>query len=93
MRFLFRAVRFKVRVRGIILYSVFAYIVPWSSFAPRAEGQLLISEYVEGSSNNKALELWNVSGSPITFGTGPGQMDIRMFVFANGSTTAPRRCH
>lgn len=32
--------------------------------------ELLISEYIEGSSNNKALELYNGTGSSINLATG-----------------------
>lgn len=57
------------------------------SFGRNAAAQLLISEYVEGTSNNKALEIWNVSTTNVTFGTNPGQLDVRVYVYANGSVT------
>ncbi len=44
---------------------------------------LLISEYVEGSSNNKYLELYNGTGSPINLG---GQ-NYSVEVYANGALT------
>ncbi len=44
---------------------------------------LLISEYVEGSSNNKYVELYNGTGSPIDLG---GQ-NYRIEVYANGANT------
>jgi hypothetical protein len=52
-----------------------------------ARAQLLISEYVEGSSNNKALEIWNVSATSVTFGTNAGQLDVKVLVYVNGSST------
>ena len=45
--------------------------------------ELFISEYVEGSSSNKALELYNGTGAPIAL---DGTYDIQ--IFANGSPTA-----
>lgn len=45
---------------------------------------LFFSEYVEGSSNNKALEIFNGTGSAIDLGV--GGYNVQMF--ANGSTSA-----
>src|SRR5262245_18800241 len=45
---------------------------------------LFISEYVEGTSNNKALELYNGTGSPIDLAAG-GYL-VQMYF--NGATTA-----
>lgn len=42
---------------------------------------LLISEYVEGSSNNKYVELYNGTGSPIDLGS----QSYRLEVYANGA--------
>jgi len=44
---------------------------------------LFISEYVEGSSSNKALELYNGTGTPVDLGAGAYAIDI----YANGSPT------
>lgn len=52
-----------------------------------ARAQILISEYVEGSGNNKALELWNISPTNVTFGTNAGELDVRLAVYANGSSS------
>jgi len=49
--------------------------------APAAFGQVLISEYVEGSSNNKAIEVQNISNSPID------QTTISIKNYSNGSAT------
>ncbi|MEM7659998.1 MAG: lamin tail domain-containing protein, partial [Bacteroidota bacterium] len=43
--------------------------------------ELFISEYLEGSSNNKALELYNPSGASISL------TDYKMYRFNNGSPT------
>lgn len=53
-----------------------------ASAAPPSD--LIISEYVEGSSNNKALELWNGTGSDVDLGTG----GYSVKVYFNGSTSA-----
>jgi hypothetical protein len=54
--------------------------------APLARAQatdLFISQYIEGSSNNKALELYNGTASPVNLAT--GQYTIEMYF--NGGTT------
>jgi Ca2+-binding RTX toxin-like protein len=51
--------------------------------AAAAPTDLFISEYVEGSGSNKAIELYNGTGSPIAL---DGTYDIQLF--ANGSATA-----
>ena len=52
--------------------------------AQAAPADLLISEVIEGSSNNKALELWNGTGAPVDLAAG----DYSLQFFFNGSTTA-----
>jgi len=42
---------------------------------------LLITEYVEGSSNNKAVEIFNGSGDPINLGA------YSLLLYANGAST------
>jgi len=49
-----------------------------------AATELFISEYVEGSSNNKAIEIYNGTGAPVNLAT--GNYVVQMFF--NGSTTA-----
>lgn len=44
---------------------------------------LFISEYIEGSSNNKAIEIFNGTGSSVDLGTA----GYTLRVYANGSTT------
>ena len=46
--------------------------------------ELFFSEYIEGTSNNKALEIYNGTGSAINLGT--GSYNVQMFF--NGSTSA-----
>ena len=51
--------------------------------AHAAPAELFFSEYVEGSSSNKALEVFNGTGAPVTL---TGVYDVQ--IFANGSVTA-----
>ncbi|WP_018254576.1 lamin tail domain-containing protein [Salinispora mooreana] len=51
--------------------------------ATAAPTDLFISEYVEGSSNNKAIELFNGTGAPVDLATG----GYRLLLYFNGSTT------
>src|SRR5690606_30674885 len=51
--------------------------------APAAAGDtLIISEYIEGSSNNKALEIYNGTGADVDLA------GYRLEVFFNGSSTS-----
>jgi hypothetical protein len=53
--------------------------------SPVAQGQsLLISEYVEGSSNNKAIEIANTGASPVDLAT------ARIRMYFNGSSSPGR---
>jgi subtilisin-like proprotein convertase family protein len=49
----------------------------------RAVGDLFISEYVEGSSNNKVIELYNPSASTVDLATDAYKIEI----YANGSSS------
>lgn len=51
---------------------------------PRAAGDLFISEYVEGTINNKALEIYNPSSSPVDL-TATG---YKVEIFYNGGSSA-----
>src|SRR4028118_1664945 len=52
----------------------------WAQSIP---SDLFISEYIEGSSNNKALEIYNGTGTPVDLAA--GNYVIQMYF--NGSTT------
>jgi hypothetical protein len=68
---------------------------PWLSFAclfllaavPAAAqpGELFISEYIEGSSNNKAIEIYNGTGAAISLAA--GGYNIQMFFNGNAVST------
>ncbi|MBI5670193.1 MAG: lamin tail domain-containing protein [Chloroflexi bacterium] len=53
--------------------------------AQSAAADLFFSEYIEGSSNNKALEIFNGTGTTINLAT--GGYNVQMFF--NGSATSP----
>ncbi|PJG57758.1 ExeM/NucH family extracellular endonuclease [Aeromonas cavernicola] len=53
-----------------------------TALVTQAQAELFITEYVEGSSNNKAVELTNVGNSAINLA------DYRLALYANGRTLA-----
>lgn len=60
-------------------------VAPVASLAaPITTAELFFSEYIEGTSNNKALEIFNGTGAAINLGT--GGYNVQMFF--NGSATA-----
>jgi predicted extracellular nuclease len=71
--------------------AVLSFLVPLFLIQPRpipaqsaAPTELFFSEYIEGSSNNKALEIYNGTGAPIDLGAGSYSVQV----FFNGSPTA-----
>ena len=54
-----------LRLRRFLLvaFVLLALLVPSAGAAPT---ELFFSEYIEGSSNNKALEIYNGTGAPMT---------------------------
>ena len=67
----------------LVLCGIVAGLLP---VAASANG-LFFSEYIEGSSNNKALELFNATGSSIDLAAG----NYQIWVFFNGGTTATQQ--
>jgi predicted extracellular nuclease len=65
----------------VLAVSVFAL---GSSSAGAVPSELFFSEYIEGSSNNKALEIYNGTGAPVNLTDGKYGLQI----FFNGSSTA-----
>ena len=57
------------RLRGLLLIALvpLALLVPSAGAAPT---ELFFSEYIEGSSNNKALEVYNGTRARSTLATG-----------------------
>jgi predicted extracellular nuclease len=64
-----------VVILGIPVLGSLAYALPT---------ELFFSEYIEGTSNNKALEIYNGTGAPIDLGV--GGYNVQMFF--NGSASA-----
>ena len=75
----------RLRPRPVAALLITASLIPAALAGPAAAAptELFISEYVEGSSNNKALELYNGTGTAVTL---TGSYDVQ--IFANGSPTA-----
>jgi predicted extracellular nuclease len=70
----------------LVALALLAALVPLGA-APAGAAtptELFISEYIEGSSNNKALEIYNGTGAPIDLGA--GGYNVQMFF--NGSASA-----
>ena len=56
----------------LVAFVLLALLVPSAGAAPT---ELFFSEYIEGSSNNKALEIYNGTGAPMTL---TGTYDVQM---------------
>src|SRR5687768_4806320 len=72
-------------LRSAALHPLCALVIGLSAVPSAAEAapvELFFSEYIEGSSNNKALEIFNGTGSAVSLAGYSVQM------FFNGSATA-----
>ncbi len=69
---------------GILILSMGLAFLPGIQVARADTAELFFSEYIEGSSNNKALEIYNDTGVAIDLAA--GGYNIQMFF--NGSATA-----
>jgi predicted extracellular nuclease len=73
-------------VRFVILLLVLSIWIPATTvFGQDVATDLIISEYIEGSSNNKAIEIYNGTGAPINLGT--GSYNVQMFFNGNPVST------
>ena len=68
---------------GIVILTLALALMP-VQFASAAPSELFFSEYIEGSANNKAVEIYNGTGAAVNLAT--GGYNIQMFF--NGSSTA-----
>jgi len=76
--------RFVGRVAvGALVVAVPVVMAPLAASAA-TPSDLFISEYVEGTSNNKALEIYNGTGTSVDLGAG----SYNVQVYSNGSATA-----
>ncbi|MFE5670539.1 ExeM/NucH family extracellular endonuclease [Agromyces sp. NPDC056523] len=73
-----------VAVATASLLAVGLAAVPATIAQAATPTELFISEYIEGSSNNKAIEISNLTGAPVDLGAG----DYDLKVYFNGSATA-----
>ena len=51
--------------RLVLAVTVLVSALVWAPGALAASSDLFFSEYIEGSSNNKALEIFNDTGAPV----------------------------
>lgn len=75
------------RIAALTATTLTAALVPFVATAPTANAtsaELFFSEYLEGSSNNKALEIFNGTGSAVDLAA--GGYNVQMFF--NGATSA-----
>lgn len=76
---------FRILVYIVILSWIFSFLpAPLLSAQAATPMELFFSEYIEGSSNNKALEIYNGTGAAINLST--GGYNVQMFF--NGSASA-----
>ena len=74
-----------MRIRSISAKTILAVLLAGSASASVAMPmELFFSEYIEGSSNNKALEIYNGTGATVDLGAG----DYSVQIFFNGNTSA-----
>ena len=69
---------------GLVTLVALLALIGLARGAAAAPTELFFSEYVEGTSNNKALEISNRTGASVNLG--PGGYNVQMFF--NGSATA-----
>jgi len=69
---------------GVTLLTTFLPLAAPRPVAAAAPTELFFSEYIEGSSNNNALEIYNGTGAPVVLDA--GSYNIQMFF--NGSAAA-----
>jgi len=69
---------------GLMIVALALALIPPQSTTNAAASSLFFSEYIEGSSNNKALEIYN--GTGIAVDLAAGSYAVQMY--SNGSATA-----
>jgi|GEM_PF-309959 len=73
---------FNALLATTLVASVSIPVMPTQAVAAGPAADLIISEYIEGSSNNKAIELYNGTGSTIDLS------QYKLELYTNGSTKA-----
>src|SRR5688572_12260950 len=74
---------FALMATTVFMLSIAIYYVSSPTNVTATTSELFFSEYIEGSSNNKALEIYNDTGAPVNLST--GGYSIQMFF--NGAAT------
>ncbi len=69
---------------GLVILALALALMPAQLTASAAASELFFSEYVEGSGNNKALEIYNDTGAAVDLGA--GGYNVQMFF--NGNVAA-----
>ena len=70
---------------AITILALMLMALPMQSAIAAAPTELFFSEYIEGSSNNKALEIYNGTGAAVNLGT--GGYNVQMFFNGNPVST------
>ena len=73
----------KVQAIVVVASLLASFFLGFASPVGTATAELFFSEYIEGSSNNKALEIYNVNGSAIDLAAGSYSIEI----YSNGNTS------
>jgi predicted extracellular nuclease len=68
----------------LVILALMLAVLPAPQAAQAAPAELFFSEYIEGSSNNKALEIFNGTGAAVNLGAGGYSLQM----FFNGSASA-----
>jgi uncharacterized protein len=83
-RYVARSASSVTRPTGLALAVLAAAAIIWApSTAGAAPSELFLSEYVEGTGNNRALEIYNGTGAPVDLST--DGYNVR--VYTNGSSS------
>src|SRR5215204_1838665 len=61
----------------VALIVASALLLPYPPTVARAASDVYFSEYIEGTSNNKALEIYNGTGAPVDLAA--GQYVVQMY--------------
>ncbi|NLG99970.1 MAG: ExeM/NucH family extracellular endonuclease [Chloroflexi bacterium] len=74
----------RLLISVLLILALSTALVPARATQAAAPADLFISEYIEGTSNNKAIEIYNGTGAPVDLAA--GGYNIQMYF--NGSSTA-----
>ena len=69
---------------SLIILALSLALIPPSQSARALASEIFISEYIEGTSNNKAIEIYNGTGAAVDLSTGGYNLQM----YFNGNATA-----